>query len=1263
MKSKLFLMLALVFLVTHADDHLHSSATDLGLTFHANYDSGADAVWALGDPVASPDKRVEFAPGILGNGLRIGKNADKLYAVSYAADKNLPNVNFTISFWLKAENWTGADRGTVLFVTGRKAGGCFFIYKYQGPNLLFYNAEGKDNVSARENIDQWQPGEWHHIGVSCSDIALKLYVDGKLRHTVQRPESTHGSWSRLEIGARSWEIEDGTAILDELKIFNRVLPDSEIEQEFNRLSSALPRIAAKMQITVGKGQAKIDGQVQPGEYATEGTGFFNPGGTFAGRQGRYALTHDNDNLYCAIVTPQKVPPKADRLAHDDQQWLDDSVEVWLENAEGTRFQIIGNTKNAITDIRIAKNSDLRWNCRGLRMASQLANEEWTAEFALPLSEFAPGPWNINLCRSIRSEAPPEYLSLAPVRKNRGFSDADNFARLHLSQDAPPFAIKKLGNINAGKIDFSAEVPQSVTLAYSTNERTWFRENIPADKGQVTFSRDFQPGGILQIDIPDLFKVEFAAPPPSPVSIQYICTDIAGKKLLSILKNASGAGGGKVVVSLIDKKTNATLEHEIPVEEDRVFWTDAWDIASLPAGDYSYEGVFVASDGSRGEKFSQYYRMPGEVVPWENNTIGKYPGEVPSPWISLQSGDSDVRTLMQHYQFGANLFFSGFASNNQQLLNRPCEIKVNKTTISNGVVRKIMAGEDAAKFRAEGSSGKLKIVCDILVEYDGFCCFDLAFSGEGVDIEEISIDIPVKKEFAKQVHSCDGDTHRAAFGATGLLDENIWHKNLYNKPAFWVGNDEAGLAWYAETLKNWRPGDKKRTVEILPGRDERIIRLHIVDRPFKLNGTRNILFFLHGTPVKHPNREIRTARLNREWGWSDASLYFNYLDGGKEFFDVEYLSAHQKRYQKLGATRFFLYIASNGASPYCPEWGYFGKLWTSRPIGDYIIEQNITSLARRNKWVWTYSCLNSQSFREFYLWQLANVLNDPRFGIKNLYYDLVGPRMCDNAEHGCGYRDDDGISYPSQNILGGRDFHKRIYHYCQKTIPGALHLYHVTGQPIVPGVHSFCDAIVEGETFFGNELPDKETYFGILSPEMFRTAYYGQKWGYPSIFIPQLARSAWAVRPERVKLWQSENPPEAMQQAMKHFLGYAYAHDISIWTGTRAMQTLHDRYWKKQAEFLGGWDSLVHFIPYWDTSKPFIVSSNVPDRIMASAYQRGERFMLIVMNDTNNSQPITVDISAMKASSAENIDDLQIPINNGFFLDTIAPQSFTAYFIK
>ena len=1265
-----------------ADDHMLSSSVDDGLTFYCSFDGSANAVKSIGDPkgVSQFKNQLQFTAGVRDRGLRIGRSEDgkNKFAVFYKGLKNINHKQGTISFWIKPEDWNPTSKDFAIFVTGLKKGGQFFIYKYQGNSIRFHIKDDDKTSNSIVNNNAWEKGKWYYLTTTWNPQMQQLYINGKLMSTVKRPKDPDQPYTALIVGSRNWAVEKGYSIIDELKIFNRVLSQAEIEKEYASVAG-VDRSADKMMIRLGKGTPNLDGKIMPGEYAMGSTGFFTNSGKYSLRQGKYYFSWDDQYLFIATETSQPVAPVAEQTVRDGEVWNDDSMEIWIAGKDETRYQIIYNTKGTIFDCRHIKKADPYWNIKGMKIVNRVADKKWISEVKIPLAELGKKPadgdvWKVNVARTYQAEKPRTFVCIAPIRRRYGFGDVLRFPEIIFDAKAPKFELNKIGDVNKGKIDLVIETAatSSATLSYATSERVWFKDTFSPVNGKISMKQTFAPGGNFTMQLKNqgkiLFQADYQGQPPSAVAVQYIYTDIEKNLLQSVVKNEGGITG-TLQLTLTDKKTKKVFSKKIPVSADQVFWTVSWNIKDLPSADYDYKAQFLDDAGTpAGEPFLQWYRKSPSPTPWDNNTIGIYPGFVPEPWSPMQFKDNTVFTKMHEYAFKGTLLPSGFTANGHQILAEACRIRINGKYLEKGSFKLMESKPDYVTFRTEGLLDQVKIICDIRAEFDGMLWFDMTMNGKNVTINDFVIEVPLKKAFAEQVHSNDGDTHRAQFGATGLVPAAGWYKNLYKKPAFWVGSDDAGFAWYAENLKGWKNKDKNRSVEIIPGKTSTLVKLNVIDRDVKLNGSRKIAFGFHGTPVKKMDTTPRWNRMLREWGWSYMSHYFNYLDSGEEFYDKEYWTIHKERYAKKNANRFFLYIASNGASPYNPEWAYWGKKWTSRAIGDYIIEYNINDIKARNKWVWTYSCLNSKSFREFYLWQLNNVLQNKEMDIQNLYYDLVGPRMCNNTEHGCGWRDDDGLLWPTQQISGSRDFHKRLMMLTRKILPDCKHLYHVTGQPVIPAVHSFCDGIVEGETSFGQMLPEKETYFGIIEPKMFRAAYTGEKWGYPTIFIPQLHRSAVTSRPDKAKYWRMEKAPEKYMRAAGHFLGYAYTHDLSLWYAEKVLDVLYAPIWKKQAVFMGKWDDKVEFIPYWRKDNPFRVDSANKERIFMSAYRRGDKVMLVVMNDTDKDQPVKVTVDPVKlmgkktVTSIEDEAGVKVPAGTSWS-GTVPREVFKIYFIK
>lgn len=1238
-----------------------------GLLFYCSFDRGVDADYAAGDAkckVFGPPSQL-FVPGIKGNGVHIGFDAAKktLFQLRYNALKNVNYRQGSICFWMKPENWQSDSRKYCHFIAARNAPKKrqLMVYKYDGASLYFLIGE-KSNSIARANVSRLEAGQWTHVAAVWDESGQKLYLNGRLTELTGRGEITPDMiFDQLLLGYRGWDVEDGISVMDELRIYDRPLSETEIAADFNRHAETGAAGRTTFSLGVGRGTPQTDGVIASGEYPFSGTGFFDNTGFISTRPIRWHLAHDDNFLYVALTTPQNIPPRSSQTGRDGPVWEDDSIEVWLKDSGGAVYQLVFNARGTLYDAKLDKTGK-KWDMEGFRIANRVGNGVWNFETAIPLTKIGQGPWQINLCRTFKSGEQSEFTCSAPVRKAFGYSDTVNFMRLNLLPETKRFDLVSVGDINHGKLALQLEAAVPARISVSTPTREWFSECLVPENSKISFTRDFPAGGTLDIEVPGFFRGSYSGRQETPVEVRYIYTDTGARQLRTVAGNPSGTNAGKLLLTLTERNNGQVFSREVPISGKSAQLIDSWDISAIPPGDYEFCGVYARPDGKKGKPFHQLYRKPSLPPPWENNGIGIYPGKVPAPWLPLQTTKTSVAMLKQKYSFDEHLLPTSIVSAGGELLARPCELRIDGKAVS-GQIERIKSTPDIAEFFGTGRSGNIEIRCHVRAEYDGMLWFTLEFEGKNARIGRLTMDIPLQKEVAEQYHNCPGNDMKSELDYPGVLYNVVWHKNLYTRPAFWIGCDERGLAWYAETLKGWRLADKENGAQLKIIGNEALLRLNMIDTPLLLNGTRRIEFALHATPVRSPNPEIRTARLMREWGFGNPTFYWNYLDNANEFFNREELKRYRNYYRKTNPEqepRFFFYLGTNGCSPYCPEWGWFGNLWTTRPLGNYVNEVTvITSEAVRNRVTWTHACLNGKSFRDYSLWRFAKAESNPEWGLHDIYCDLTGPLLCSRAEHGCSWTDDDGILHPTLTVLGNREYQKRLYHYMKIHHPDGMILLHVTGQPAVVGVTSFCDGLVEGECFFNNQLPEQESYFDLFTPEMFRTAYWGDKWGMPVIYLPQFYRAALMVRPERAKLWK-DAPTPAMMLANRHFMGYALVHDVSIWIKNAPFEQVFDRIWNKRKEFLGGWDMNVRFIPYWKTGKPFSIEASSP-RVMASAYVRGKCSALIVMNDTDSTQQVLISYPGM--SSVEGEDGRVKPISGGCFKATLSRRDFQVFYLK
>ena len=342
-----------------------------------------------------------------------------------------------------------------------------------------------------------------------------------------------------------------------MKIFNRVLDQTEIEKEYSSIAG-VDRSSDKMLIRVGKRTPVSDGKIMPGEYAMGGTGFFTNQGKYSNRQGKYYLSWNDQYLFIGTETPQPVAPIAERTEHDSEVWNDDSMEIWISGKDGVRYQIIYNTKGVVFDSRHVKKADPYWNLKGGKITNSISGKKWISEVQIPLAELGKKPadgdvWKLNIARTFQAEKPRAFVCVSPIRRRYGFSDVERFPEIVFDCAAPVYEISSIGDINKGKVDLSIKAPESsaATFSYATSERVWFKDTFHATNGKIARRQDFAPGGTFTLLLSNkektLFQSDYQGELPSAVSVQYIYTDIEKDLLQNVAKNEGGATGSLLLM--------------------------------------------------------------------------------------------------------------------------------------------------------------------------------------------------------------------------------------------------------------------------------------------------------------------------------------------------------------------------------------------------------------------------------------------------------------------------------------------------------------------------------------------------------------------------------------------------------------------------------------------------------------------------------------------------------------------------------------------
>lgn len=186
--------------------------------------------------------------GKVGRGLACSNNAGFL-ELPHAPELDAPQ--FTIEAWVNlsvipadadprrwvvnknSNEW--ADGHYALMVSGAKIG-------------AYLNIGGgeKNCISVWSDADVLKPQEWYHLAMSYDGVTLKVYLNGKLNvaKEINKPRTT-GS-STVAIGRRQDAFNYFPGTVDEVRIYNRVLPESEIAEHFAKPEETSKKVDDKL---------------------------------------------------------------------------------------------------------------------------------------------------------------------------------------------------------------------------------------------------------------------------------------------------------------------------------------------------------------------------------------------------------------------------------------------------------------------------------------------------------------------------------------------------------------------------------------------------------------------------------------------------------------------------------------------------------------------------------------------------------------------------------------------------------------------------------------------------------------------------------------------------------------------------------------------------------------------------------------------------------------------------------------------------------
>ncbi len=535
--------------------------------------------------------------------------------------------------------------------------------------------------------------------------------------------------------------------------------------------------------------------------------------------------------------------------------------------------------------------------------------------------------------------------------------------------------------------------------------------------------------------------------------------------------------------------------------------------------------------------------------WVHTKEG-YSDEVMPPWTPLEAerrpdGTMEVRVWGRRHVFGATPFPQQIETRGKEILTSPITLegRVNGKAIAweNGRVRLKEASNTAASLEQVFEDDRATLRVDTRIEYDGYMIFDCEVKARrDLSLDELTLEIPLRSRHATL---CYGDKVYPE-KKDPRIPMSVFHSGAVRgdlafrfSPNIWLGDEERGLCWQAESDEDWHYAEEQKAIEILPRGETTTLRAHLVNVPTRLGEGEALRykFALLATPIKPLLRtswDLRIVRsdpygedLNLPDRKTDGKPTLEYYaDAGvKHLFSfvndlwpypMPVTDEFSQGLHRLMATthahglKLYQYALHLRFPVAAPEFDIHGLHMSLRPLSAFqyggtapppryigyhgAVDTNVRSTPLQGT---VRYCPKSKALQDACIHSLARRLDE--YGDDGVYLDgtAVHIKPCQNTLHGCGYRTADGSIRTTYPMFADREFLKRIYTVVKLRRPDGVVDVHCSFGYNPSGL-AYADILWTGEQWW--HLKGKGAKDGYISAElpldMFRTAFMGYQLG-------------------------------------------------------------------------------------------------------------------------------------------------------------------------
>lgn len=874
---------------------------------------------------------------------------------------------------------------------------------------------------------------------------------------------------------------------------------------------------------------RLDGRIDPAEWS------------FAARLDGFGWQHQlerrravawvgatSDTLYLAVRS--QLPADGGKLIAQVQTdtlkvVYDDSVEVWLDLTpgaeQGRTLQMIANPLGRVgykLHPRGGLPEEPTWH-GDWQVANGFTVDAWELEVAIPLGERAAtdGSFGVNLCRNWKQ--PWGFSSVG----GGAYAPVDVF---RFVPNAPAIGFAERGDVFLGQLDgrltFRNPAAQPVTLkvdwrvardampelnrletvtvpAGGESELKLAAEDLPTKKFRQHLEVTSADGATAFYDRetawqrgePWVWSVE--QKPVLPLDCQFAYYPYRNRMRVNVdVSNLPSDAVLKYVDCTIRQKGEDPVK---TIRFDQFAGGKQAQEFALPPLEGSYELVLTAAGTKvpEGELVKPFER---QVFPWEHLGLGDLKHVYP-PFTPLKYADGKVLSVLREHTTNESGLWSQVVAAGQPLLAAPMQyqLQVDGQPVAPAPGRWDMEPGSPADWRIvyHGSFGSaLKFDYHCQWDVDGTMRQDLTLPAtDGKSIDELTLAIPLRADQATYLHAMGDGIRNTIYRKLPDGEGEIWTSKgvaVEDLPAgfcsyLYVGTPNRGLSWFAENDRGWSWDRTKPNITIERQGEVVWVKIHVVNRPTKLDQPQTLTFGLLAAPVKPRlspwryrwNRD-RYTLLGTDINWfalgdcgavypakQDMYLWEMLAKGNREQLDDATIKAvrdhgrpYFEPYGPAYVERWERHVNYNLRSRYGKKMVFYYNRASYQAAPEFQTFQDEWDLTDYRTvgpghGVGEIKIIPTESYIDHALYWYGKSFDVG--GNQGVYWDNWFFKSSFNTEMSDAYRRPDGSTMPATGLWGMRELSRRTFQYLNERGMLPITMPHMTSTNILP-MHSF-----------------------------------------------------------------------------------------------------------------------------------------------------------------------------------------------------------------